>query len=143
MFRLFAALLFCGSLVIAVPAVSADEPAVVANDRECTPYGGGVTYCSTIKLVQHTADQPDGDQSFIYHSEMGEEMRDSTGILFSASIEEDIHFVTIEGLMQELHFRSRDSAFVPGFRCDFETFYHFANDQVQIDRNSGGCQPTL
>lgn len=143
MFRFVAALILCGAFFVVAPTVWADEPAIVANDRMCTPFGGGVTYCSTLKLVQHTADQPDGDQSFVYHSEIGEELRDSTGVLFSSSIEEDIHFVTIEDLIQELHYRSQDSAAVPGFQCEFETFHHFANDQVQIDRNSGGCQPTF
>src|SRR5688500_8474315 len=130
MLRLSMLLLCCGVLLALAPAARAEEPAAVMHDRECTPMGAGVTYCTSIKLVQHTADQPDGDQSFVYHYELKEEMTGPTGVLFASTIAEDIHFVTIDGLMQELHMRSYASADVPGYPCSFATFYHYANGQV-------------
>jgi hypothetical protein len=98
-----------------------------------------VAYCTSIKLVQHTADQPDGDQSFVYHFELSEETTGPTGVLFSTTIADDIHFVTMDDLMQELHMRSRYSADVPGFSCRIETFYHYAHGEVQIDRTEYDC----
>jgi hypothetical protein len=139
MFRLFVALLGCGVLLAVAPAVRADEPAAVMHDRLCTPFGGEVTYCTSITLVQHTADQPDGDQSFSYHYELTEEITGPTGVLFSSTIADDIHFVTIAQLIQELHMRSYASADVPGFTCVMATYFHYANGQVQIDRNVISC----
>lgn len=137
--QLLLALLCCGVLLAAAPEARADEPTAVMHDRLCTPIGGGATYCTSIKLVQHTADQPDGDQSFVYHYELTEELTGPTGVLFSSTIADDIHFVTIDQLTQELHMRSYASAVVPGFACEFATFYHYANGQVQIDRNEVNC----
>jgi hypothetical protein len=139
MFRLFAAVLFCGTFLSAGSTVRADEPAAVQHDRLCVPMGAGMTYCTTMKLVQHTAAQPGGGQSFVYHYELTEEMTGPTGALSSSTISDDIHFVTMEGLMHELHLRSHFSASVPGFTCEFETFYHYANGEVQIDRTEYSC----
>jgi hypothetical protein len=139
MFRLFAALLVCGAFLVTVPTVLADQPAAVQNDRECIPLGLDTSYCTSMKLVQHTATQPDGDQSIVYHADMTEEMTGPTGVLFSSSQSEDIHFVTMDGLLQELHDRSFTSISLPGFTCEFGTFYHYANGQVQIDRIVENC----
>jgi hypothetical protein len=139
MLRLAMALLGCGALLALAPAARADEPAAVMHDRECTPVGGAATYCTSITLVQHSADQPDGDQSYVYHYELTEELTGPTGVLFASRIADDIHFVTVDGLMQELHMRSYASADVPGFTCRFATVYHYANGQVQIDRNEVAC----
>jgi hypothetical protein len=61
------------------------------------------------------------------------------GVDESMSTSEDIHLVTVDGLLQELHDRSVVNVVVLDFSCKIETFYHYANGQVQINRVEDTC----
>jgi hypothetical protein len=142
MFRLFAVLLFCGSCVVAAPAVSADGATVIDEDYACD-LDFGITICSSLRVVRHTAVQPDGDESHMAHTDETVDMYGPTGLLLSTSSSEDFHYVTIEGLFQELHLRSKNTLVVPGLSCQTESFFHLANNRIQFDRYEANCDPPL
>jgi hypothetical protein len=143
MFRFFAAVLFCGAFLVADQTVRADEPAtVIHQDRECTDLGLGMTLCTSMNLVEHTADQPDGDQGHISHADSTYELNGPFGATYIAD-SQDFHYVTIEELFQEMHLRSQSSSVFPGLACHFETYFHLVDGQIKVDRNVGECHPTL
>jgi hypothetical protein len=144
MFRFFAAVLICGSFLVAAPAVSADGATVIDEDYACdTDFG--ITICSSLRVVRHTAVQADGDESYMAHTDETVDMYGPTGLLLSTSSSEDFHYITIDELFQEMHLRMSNTLVIPmpALSCQTESFFHLANNRIQFDRYEVNCDPPL
>jgi len=130
------------SMTMALSALAAPGGgAQVIKYNDCSSWFG-YTECFTATGVIQSTTTPSGNTSFTTHmTECFTATEDATGtVVYQECYSSKKHGLDKNGLLHELGRKSSASFTIYGYSCSFTYAVHLANDQVQFERESGGCQ---
>jgi hypothetical protein len=126
------------SLAPAAPA-AAQTTTEQIDDTECEPEGP-FEICVSAQGVEHETIQPDGDIQHVFRGTECLTISVEGQILAEQCAQGIQRYVERKGETQVECYRLKGQVTLEGATCEVSVIYHFANDEVRIDRSTDNCR---